>query len=215
MHKSFGKHIRNYFITGAVLILPLWVTILLIRALMNMVKGAFAWLPPAIHPARFVPVYGIELVMALGVILLVGVIANNILGKKIIRFGERALNKIPVIKTLYSGIKQLTHGILSDKTAFSRVVGVQFPIQGLWFIAFVTGEESASPVHESGKVYKLFIPTTPNPTSGFFCYAGEEAVRPLDMSVDDAFKLIISAGINKAGDSEDSPIRMDTDFPAK
>jgi uncharacterized membrane protein len=210
MHKSIGQHLRNYFITGAVLILPLWVTILLIRALMNLVKDAFAWLPPAVHPARFVPVYGIELVIALGVILLVGLTANNIMGKKIIHTGERALNKIPVIKTLYSGIKQLAKGLLSDKSAFSRVVGVQFPIQGLWFIAFVTGEEAVSPVHESGKMYKLFIPTTPNPTSGFFCYAGEETVRPLDLTVDEAFKLIISAGFDSP---EGSIVSTPVSFP--
>ncbi len=206
MGKSLGNQLRNYFIAGAAFILPVWVTILLIRALMNVLKNAFAWLPPAVQPSRLVPVYGIELVMALGVILIAGVIANNIIGKKIISSGEKALNRVPVIKTLYSGIKQLTSGILSEKTAFSRVVSVQFPIQGLWFIAFVTGEESVSPALGSKKMLKLFIPTTPNPTSGFFCYAGEEAVRPLDLSVDEAFKLIISAGFNRSAVDKTSPL---------
>jgi uncharacterized membrane protein len=200
MAKSLGNHLRNYFIGGAVFILPVWVTILLIRALMNLLKNAFAWLPPTIQPSKLVPVYGIELVTALGLILLAGVIANNIIGKKILSSGEKAVNRVPVIKTLYSGIKQLTSGLLSEKSAFSRVVSVQFPIQGLWFIAFVTGEESISLTPGSGKTFKLFIPTTPNPTSGFFCYAGEEAVRPLDITVDEAFKLILSAGFNSSAE---------------
>jgi uncharacterized membrane protein len=205
MRKALGKYLRNHFMAGAVLILPVWVTILLIRALMNLLKSAFTWLPPALHPSRLVPVYGIELVMALGLILLAGVIANNFIGKRIISSGEKALNKIPVIKTLYSAVKHLSSGILSDKPAFSRVVSVQFPIQGLWFIAFVTGEEAVFSASGTKKVYKLFIPTTPNPTSGFFCYAGEEAIRPLAMSVDAAFKLIMSAGFDDSSGGRASP----------
>lgn len=200
MRVRIGKYLRKYFMAGAVLILPLWVTILLIRALMNLLKSAFDWLPPGIHPSRIVPVYGIELVMALGVIFLAGMIANNIIGKKIIRSGENALSRIPVVKTLYSSVKHLSSGILSEKSAFSRVVRVQFPIHGVWFIAFVTGEAAVSPLPDSKKVYKLFIPTTPNPTSGFFCYAAEESVHPLDLTVDEAFKLIISAGFDSSAE---------------
>ena len=189
------KTVRKYFVTGMIVIIPIWVTILILRAIVNLVQDAFALLPPSIHPRTYISFFGIELVIAVFLILLIGLLASNFFGKKFLKLGEWVLAKIPVIKTVYQGVKHLTVGVLGEKQLFSKVVLLEFPIKGLSFIGFVTGEDTQLIHNRDGKkMLKIFIPTTPNPTSGFFCVAAEEEVTYLDISVDEAFKLIISAG---------------------
>jgi len=195
LKEKFSKIFRKYFITGMIVIIPLWITILLIKAVVNLVNRTLNLIPPVIHPKTYIPFFGIELIIALFLIILVGVLANNYLGKKIFRLGEIIMAKIPVIKTIYQGVKYLTIGIMSDKKIFSQVVLVEFPRKGLFFIGFVTGEEKyLIPNKKDRKMLKIFIPTTPIPTSGFFCMVAENEVKYLDLSVDEAFRLIISAG---------------------
>ena len=189
------KIIRKYFVTGMIVIIPIWVTVLILRAVVNLIQNAFALLPPSIHPRTYISFFGIELVIAVVLILLIGFLANNFFGKKFLKLGELVLAKIPVIKTVYQGVKHLTIGVLGEKRMFSKVVLLEFPIKGLSFIGFVTGEDTQLIHNRDGKkMLNIFIPTTPNPTSGYFCIAAEEKVTYLDISVDEAFKLIISAG---------------------
>ena len=189
------KTIRKYFITGMIVIIPIWVTILILRAVVNLIQDAFELLPPTIHPRTYISFFGVELIIAVVFILLIGLIASNFFGKKFLKLGELVLAKIPVIKTVYQGVKHLTIGVLGEKRMFSKAVLLEFPIKGLSFIGFVTGEDTQL-IYNRGdkKMLKIFIPTTPNPTSGFFCIAAEDDVTYLDLSVDEAFKLIISAG---------------------
>ena len=195
LQQNIFKPFRKYLVTGLVVIIPMWVTILLLRAIVNLIQDAFALLPPAVHPRTYIPFFGIELLIALAVIFLIGLIASNFFGKKFLGLGEWILEKIPIVKTVYQGIKQLTIGIIGEKKMFARVVLLEFPIKGLSFIGFVTGEDTELIHNRDGrKMLKIFIPTTPNPTSGFFCVAAEEEVTYLDISVDEAFKMIISAG---------------------
>lgn len=195
LKEKLYKIFRRYLITGMIVIIPLWITILLIKAVVNLVDGTLNLIPPVINPKTYIPFFGIELIIALFLIILVGVLANNYLGKKIFGLGEIIVAKIPVIKTIYQGVKYLTIGIMSDKKIFSQVVLVEFPRKGLFCIAFVTGEEKyLFSNNKDGKMLKIFIPTTPNPTSGFFFMVAENEVKYLDLSVDEAFKLIISAG---------------------
>ena len=178
-----------------IVIIPIWVTILLLRAIVNLIQDTFAVLPSAVHPRTYISFFGIELLIGLVLILLIGWLAGNFFGKKFIKLGEFVLAKIPIIKTVYHGVKQLTIGVLGEKRMFSKVVLLEFPIKGLSFVGFVTGEDTQLiPNHDGKKMLKIFIPTTPNPTSGFFCIAAEDQVTYLDISVDEAFKLIISAG---------------------
>ena len=189
------KALRKYFVTGMIVIIPIWVTILLLRAIVNLIQDTFAVLPSAVHPRTYISFFGIELLIGLVLILLIGWLAGNFFGKKFIKLGEFVLAKIPIIKTVYHGVKQLTIGVLGEKRMFSKVVLLEFPIKGLSFVGFVTGEDTQLiPNHDGKKMLKIFIPTTPNPTSGFFCIAAEDQVTYLDISVDEAFKLIISAG---------------------
>lgn len=195
LRKRIANIFRKYFVAGMIVLIPLWVTIIVIKALVNLIDDTFNLVPPVIHPRTYIPFFGIELIIALLLIIFVGAVANNFFGKKILSFGELLLARIPVVKTIYHGVKHLTTGIIGDKKVFSRVVLLEFPIKGLLFIGFVTGEApQIVPGNGNKKMLKIFIPTTPNPTSGFFCMAAEDEVKPLDISVDEAFKLIISAG---------------------
>jgi uncharacterized membrane protein len=195
LRKKISSIFRRYFIAGMIVIIPLWVTIIVINAMVNLIDDTFNLLPPVAHPRTYIPFFGVELFIAFLFIILVGVVVSNYLGKKILGLGELLLAKIPVVKTIYHGVKHLTTGIVSDKKVFTRVVLLEFPIKGLFFIGFVTGEGTPF-IQDKGSrnMLKIFVPTTPNPTSGFFCMAAEDEVKHLDISVDEAFKLIISAG---------------------
>jgi len=196
--QKFLKRLRKYFIAGMIVIIPLWVTILLILALANLISNTFAQLPPILRPRTYISFFGIELLIAFVLIVFIGLIASNFFGRRFLKLGERFLTKIPVIKTIYHGIKQLTIGVFGEKRMFSKVVLLKFPIKGLSFIGFVTGEDTKLiPNSDGKKMLRIFIPTTPNPTSGFFCIASEDEVKYLDISVDEAFKLIISAGYSE------------------
>ena len=196
--KKISKIIRNYFVAGMITIIPVWITILAIMAIVNVISNTFNLFPSALQPKTYFPYFGVELVIALLIIILVGIVANNFFGKRIIKLGEVILAKIPIVKTVYQSVKHLTTGIVSDKKIFSRVVLIEFPIKGLFFIGFVTGEETQIlRSSEKRKMLKIFVPTTPNPTTGFFCLAPEEEVKTLNISVDEAFKMIISVGYSE------------------
>jgi uncharacterized membrane protein len=192
--KNFLKLLRNNFLAGAIIIVPIWVTILLVKALVNVFSSTFALLPAAIQPKTYISFAGVEIVIAFLFILVIGILANNIIGKKLVSYGELILSKIPFVRTIYQGVKHLTSGIVGEKKIFSQAVLLEFPIKGLKFIGFVTGEETSQLTQSKARLLKIFIPTTPNPTSGFFCYAPEDSVEKLNITVDEAFKLIISAG---------------------
>ncbi len=189
------KIFRKYFITGMIVIIPLWITILLIKAVVNLVVGTLNLIPPIIHPKTYIPFFGIELIIAFALIILIGVLANNYLGKKFFRLGESILIKIPFIKTIYQGAKHLTIGIVSEKKIFSKAVLIEFPRKGLFSIGFSAGEEKhLIAKNRNRKMLKIFIPTTPNPTTGFFCIVAEDEIKYLDIDIEEAFKTIISAG---------------------
>ena len=197
--KNILRILRNNFIAGAIVIIPIWVTILLIKALINVMDKTFSLLPTVLQPKTYVSFIGIEILIAFVLILLLGFLVNNIIGNKMVDIGENLLSKIPIVRTVYHGVKHLTKGIVGDKKIFSEVVLIEFPIKGLKFIGFVTGEDTLDTGQDQQKVLKIFIPTTPNPTSGYFCYASEDAVEKMDLTVDEAFKLIISAGYANIG----------------
>lgn len=197
--KNILRILRNNFISGAIVIIPVWVTILLIKALVNVMDKTFSLLPIVLQPKTYVSFTGIEIFIAFVLILLIGFLVNNIIGNKMVHIGENLLSKIPIVRTVYHGVKHLTKGIVGDKKIFSEVVLIEFPIKGLKFIGFVTGKDTLDTGQDQQKVLKIFIPTTPNPTSGYFCYAPEAQVEKMDITVDEAFKLIISAGYANLG----------------
>ena len=198
---------KRYLIAGLLVWLPLAVTIWVLHAVLGLLDGVFAWLlsgsqailPSAAHP----PLEMLKQVPGLGVIvmvlalLLTGMFATNIVGQWWLAQGSRLLNRIPIVKSIYSSVKQVSDTLFSSSgNAFREAVMVQYPRQGSWTIAFVTGKPGGEAAeHLAGDYLSLYVPTTPNPTSGFFLMVPRADVIALEMSVDEALKYIISMGV--------------------
>ena len=209
---------RKYIIAGLLVWLPLAVTIWLLTTVLGMVDGLFGWLlsgTQAILPAgahgfvemlRHVP--GLGLAVVLSALLLTGIFAANFVGQWWLRQGHRVLNKIPIVKSIYSSVKQVSDTLFSSSgNAFREAVLVQYPRTGSWTIAFVTGKPSGEVAgHLPGDYVSVYVPTTPNPTSGFFLMMPRADVHALKMSVDEALKYVISMGVVAPG-SEAAPAR--------
>lgn len=198
---------KKYIIAGLLVWLPLAITIAVLSWLLGTLDGVFAWLlsasqavlPASMHGRieglRHVPGLGV-LVMAAG-LLLTGVFAANIFGQWWLRQWDRLLHKIPIVKSIYSSVKQVSDTLFSSSgNAFREAVLVQYPRQGSWTIAFVTGKPGGEVAARlPGEYISVYVPTTPNPTSGFFLMMPRADVLELRMSVDEALKYVISMGV--------------------
>ena len=198
---------KKYIIAGLLVWLPLAVTVWLLTTVLGMVDGLFGWLVSAtqailpveshgfLETLRRVPGLGVFVVVA--ALLLTGIFAANFVGQWWLRQGGRVLQRIPIVKSIYSSVKQVSDTLFSSSgNAFREAVLVQYPREGSWTIAFVTGKpggEAAEHLHAD--YLSLYVPTTPNPTSGFFLMVPRSDVVELRMSVDEALKYIISMGV--------------------
>jgi uncharacterized membrane protein len=198
---------KKYLIAGLLVWLPLAVTIWVLQAVLGIVGDLFGWLltasqtvlPAAAHSPiellRKIPGLGVLVVLLL--LLATGVFAANIVGQWWLRQGSALLRRIPIVKSIYSSVKQVSDTLFSSSgNAFREAVLVQYPRPGSWTIAFVTGKPGGEAAqHLSGDYLSLYVPTTPNPTSGFFLMVPRADVIELAMSVDEALKYIISMGV--------------------
>jgi uncharacterized membrane protein len=192
--------LRRYFVAGVLLFAPLgitlWAMAWIIQRLDNLIlPHVLRLLRPGVEAPQL-PFVGA--MFTLLVILLFGVVARHLLGNEMVRIYERLLHRVPVARSIYAGVKQLTEAILFADTreSFRRVVLVEYPRKGLWAIAFTTGP-ARGPVQASlpGPMLNCFVPTTPNPTSGFYLVVPEGEVVEVQLSVEEAFKLVMSAGL--------------------
>jgi len=158
-----------------------------------------AFLPMRFHPDTYLPfpIPGLGIIFTLGIIQLVGLLSANLFGRKVVKTYERVLDRIPFVRGVYVAVKQLLEQILSPNSdRFRRAVLVEYPRKGIYSIGFVTGlDEGDLQAKTTEKVLNIFLPTTPNPTSGYYLLIPEEDAIPLDLTVDQAFKLIVSAGM--------------------
>ena len=191
--------VKNNFITGLIFLVPLILTGYIIVMFVSFVDGLIGLLPPKMHPNFYLPykIPGMGLSITVFVIFLVGVITRSIIGKKIIGLGEKLINQIPMVRSIYQAAKQLAEALFSPRSeGFRRVVMIEYPRRGLYCLGFVTGVTGGEiQVRTHEKVINVFVPTTPNPTSGFYIMVPEKDAYPLTMNVEDAFKLIISGGM--------------------
>ena len=198
---------KKYLIAGLLVWLPLAITIWVLHSALGLLDGVFGWLLSAsqavlpeaarapIDMLRQVP--GLGVVVLLAGLLLTGAFAANIVGQWWLRQGSRVLSKIPIVKSIYNSVKQVSDTLFSSSgNAFREAVLVQYPRQGSWTIAFVTGKPGGEAArHLSADYLSLYVPTTPNPTSGFFLMVPRADVIALRMSVDEALKYVISMGV--------------------
>ncbi len=199
-NRLLRRRLKNYFLTGLLVVVPISMTILVIRWLVHFMHSLLiSILPEALRPEVLygLPVPGIGLLATLLLILLVGVLAANIFGRSLVNFSERLVDRIPLVKGVYTLFKQVSDTVLKrDRGAFRKVVLIEYPRKGIWAVAFVTGV-SEGEVQEvtAKKLVNVFVPTTPNPTSGFYILVPFDEMIELSMTVEEAFKLIISGGM--------------------
>jgi uncharacterized membrane protein len=160
---------------------------------------------------------GLGVLLSFAILLFTGIVAANFLGQRLIRFWEGLLGRIPFVKSIYSSVKQVSDTVLSDQgNAFRKALLVEFPRPGCWTIAFMTGMPSQAVArHLDGEHVSVYVPTTPNPTGGYFVMIPRSSTRELDMSVDDALKYIISMGVVAPRNAETPPaMRARSPLPA-
>ena len=190
---------KRYAIAGLLVWVPLGITIWVLHFLVTTLDQTLLLVPESLRPEALVGFHvpGLGVLLSFAILLLTGVLAANFLGQRLIRFWEGLLGRIPFVKSIYSSVKQVSDTVLSDQgNAFRKALLVEFPRPGCWTIAFMTGTPSASvAVHLPGEHVSVYVPTTPNPTGGYFVMIPRASTRELDMSVDDALKYIISMGV--------------------
>lgn len=191
--------VKKYFIMGLLATIPIVLTIYILGVFIGMMDKVLKYLPSKFHPDTYLPFHipGLGLIATVVLIFIVGVLTQSFLGRKLVSIGEWIVSKIPLVRNVYLGIKQLVEAIfMQNSRSFKRVVMVEYPRRDMWVIAFLTGIAEGEVQNKTEKkVVNLFVPTTPNPTSGFYILVPEKDIVNLDMTVEGAFKLIISGGI--------------------
>ena len=191
--------LKKYLLAGLLVWLPLWATLLVLRFLINVMDNVFLWLPTGLQPDNLLGshVPGLGLIFSLVILFVTGLLVTNFLGRRLVAWWELLLANIPIVRSIYSAIKQVLETLLSSSSdSFKQVLLVEYPRRGLWSIAFQTGQSYQDFNTAAGQeMVNIFIPTTPNPTSGFLMMVNKDEAIPLDISVDDALKWLISLGV--------------------
>lgn len=192
-------HVRRYLIAGLLVWVPLIVTGLIIKFLVDLLDFTILLLPPSWRPEAILgfSVPGTGVMVAIVIVFLTGIVAANIVGRKLFDLGEAIVDRIPLVRSIYSAVKQVMHSLFSNGgQSFRRVVMVQYPRKGLWTLGFQTGVGVGEVQHRTDhEVVTVFVPTTPNPTSGFVILVPRTDAIELDMSVEDGLKFVMSLGV--------------------
>ena len=191
--------IKKNFITGLLVLIPLILTFWVLFSLIKFLDQVLFLLPETLRPDYILGIedFGFGVILTFIIILLTGIIANNFFGKKIITLYEVLLNKLPFVKSIYKSIKQVSDTLLSSSgNAFTKAVLIEFPISGTYTFAFITGEpDQILTKNLKGKYLNVYVPTTPNPTSGYTLMVPRDKVVELDIGVDQVLKYVISMGV--------------------
>ena len=190
---------KKYLITGLLIWIPLVITIWVLKLIVDSLDQTLLLLPPEFRTEVWLGLHvpGMGVVMTLVIVFLTGLFATNLLGARLVDLWHVVLHRIPVVNSIYSSVKQISDTLFSSSgQAFRKALLVRWPHQGMWTIAFLTGVPGGDLVnHLKGDYISVYVPTTPNPTGGYFVVVAREDVIELDMSVDEALKYIISMGV--------------------
>ncbi len=201
--------LRKYIIAGLLVWLPLAATVVIVKLVVDLLDNIILLLPPEYQPATVLgfSVPGFGIVLAISILLVTGMLAANLFGRRLVEFWEAILNRIPLVRSIYNSVKQISTTILdSNGKSFRKVVMLQYPRKGIWSIGFLTNEDVSTDIEGLNEdLVAVFVPTTPNPTSGFIIMAPRDDITELDMSVEEGFKFIISMGVI----IPDGPIRTE------
>jgi uncharacterized membrane protein len=189
--KKIKDFFKKYFITGLLVILPIWATYYVLSALLSVIDGMLGDLPHYFLGLKFP---GLGIITLIFFILIVGMLSANYLGTRLVRYSDHLMQKVPLVRGVYTTVKQIME-TFSVKHNFRGVALVEYPRKGCYSVGFMTGEVRGDSVGLTGKFITVFVPTTPNPTAGFLLILPESEVRQLDMTVDQGMKFIISLGL--------------------
>ncbi len=190
--------LRRYLMAGLLVWVPLGVTLLIVAFLVDLMDQTLLLLPAAIQPENLLGfrIPGLGLVLTAIVVLATGMVVTNLFGMQLFTIGERLLQRIPLVRSIYASVKQVTESMFSSGKSFRKVVLVEYPRKDMWSLAFQTGTGAREISSKTGQeIVNIFIPTTPNPTSGFFLMVPRDDVIELDMSVDQGLKMLLSVGV--------------------
>lgn len=191
--------IRRWLLAGLLVLVPLAITLAVLDWIVTTLDQTLLILPVAWHPDRLLGFHlpGFGVLLTLGIVLLMGAIASNFLGKKLLMLGNALLRRIPIVRSIYSSVKQVSDTLFSENgNAFRKALLVQWPREGVWTIGFLTGLPGGDVVnHLPGDYLSVYVPTTPNPTGGYFVMLKKTECIELKMSVDEALTYVISMGV--------------------
>jgi len=190
---------KKYFITGLLIWIPLVITIWVLKLVVDMLDQSLLLLPLALRTESWLGIHipGMGVLLTLLIVFLTGAITANLIGQRLVHFWHEILHRIPVVSSIYSSVKQVSDTLFSSSgEAFRKALLVQWPREGMWTIAFLTGAPGADVTrHLQGDYISVYVPTTPNPTGGYFVMMPRKDAVELDMSVDTALKYVISMGV--------------------
>jgi uncharacterized membrane protein len=192
--KPLLVRLRNYFITGAIVLIPIGITIYIT---LFVIKISSKLLPKSINPNNYLPfdIPGIEILISIILITIIGGLSLSFLGKKFLEIFNNALKRIPILRTIYSAVGQLTESFTKSDGTKKSVVIIEYPRKGLWVVGFATKDNNGEIAKKTNQeLVNVFIPTTPNPTSGFLLMVPKKDLTYLDMSFEEASRFIVSAG---------------------
>ena len=193
------KKLRTIIVAGLLVWIPLGLTIFVIKLLIDLLGQTYLLIPPALRPENLfgTEIPGIGVIVAIIVVLLTGLITANYFGNRIVKAWDAFLDRIPLIRSIYSPLKKFSELVLSDQTqSFSKVLLIEYPRKGIYSLCFQTSKELGEVQNQAGEeMVCVYIPTTPNPTSGYIVLVPQNEVKELKMSVEDALKMIISLGV--------------------
>ena len=193
------KKLRTIIVAGLLVWIPLGLTIFVIKLLIDLLGQTYLLIPAALRPENLIgtEIPGIGVIVAIIVVLLTGLVTANYFGKSIVKAWDAFLDRIPLIRSIYSPLKKFSELVLSDQTqSFSKVLLIEYPRKGIYSLCFQTSKELGEVQNQAGEeMVCVYIPTTPNPTSGYIVLVPQNEVKELKMSVEDALKMIISLGV--------------------
>ena len=199
MSGGYLARLRRYFVAGLLIWLPIGVTLFVFRLLLGLMDRLLFLVPNRLRPEELLgfPVPGLGAALAVILLLGTGMLAANFFGRRLVAFYENLLSKIPLVRTVYGAVKNFAEIVLSDSgTSFKKVLLIEYPRHGLYSIAFQTSDNAAEVQSKTGEtVITCFLPTTPNPTSGFMLFVPKEHCVELQMSVEEALKMVVSLGV--------------------
>ena len=199
--------LRRYFFAGLLVLLPVVITIWFLGWIVGLMDSLFDFLPSSLHPNSYLPIAipGLGALFTLALILLLGFLATSVVTRRILTLWDYFLSRIPIFRGVYTSVQKLVESIFSQDQSGRQVVLIEYPRKGIYTVGFATGVAGGE-LEKSGddRLVNVFVPTTPNPTAGFYLLVPEKDVKALEMTPEEAFKLIVSGGMIKPGEKPEN-----------